>query len=135
MQRQLIRTVWQINLRARFLNSERGSVTAELAMALPAVGLVIAITLGGFALQIERIKLVEVAAVAARAIARGETEDATREIAAQLTNPQQAKLLNLSFEYRENVVCVTLARQFELPGLGAQLFDVAENQCARKMGL
>lgn len=117
------------------LQTERGSVTAELAMALPAVALVIAITLGGFALQIERIKLVEVAAVAARSVARGEIEEEARAMVAELTAPLPAQAINLNFEFRENVVCAILARQFELPGLGGKLFEISENQCARKMGL
>ena len=74
------------------LQTERGSVTAEFAMALPAVSLVITITLGGFALQIERIKLVEVAAVAARSVARGETEEEARSMVAELTAQVAARL-------------------------------------------
>jgi hypothetical protein len=72
---------------ARQINFERGSVTAELAMALPAVALVIGITLGAFALQIERMKLVEVSATAARAIARGESEENARALVTELLFP------------------------------------------------
>ena len=66
---------------------ERGSITAELAMALPAVALVIAITLGAFSLQIERMKLVEVSASAARAVARGESEENARALIYELLFP------------------------------------------------
>ncbi|MFM1992914.1 MAG: hypothetical protein RL600_742, partial [Actinomycetota bacterium] len=34
-----------------------------------------------------------------------------------------------------NLTCVILAQSFELPGLTGQLFELVENQCARKMGL
>ncbi len=97
-------------------------MTAELAMALPAVSLVIAITLSAFALQIERMKLVDVAATAARAVARGEPEESVRAVF-------------MTAEVRESVTCVILSRQFELPGLGGKFFDISEIQCARKMGL
>jgi hypothetical protein len=120
---------------ARHINSERGSVTAELAMALPAVALVIGITLGAFALQIERMKLVEVSATAARAIARGESEENARALVTELLFPLPPESLFLEYEHRENVVCAKLSRQFALPGLGASLFDISEVQCARKVGL
>lgn len=115
--------------------NDRGSVTAELAMALPAVSLVIAITLGAFALQIERMKLVDVAATAARAVARGEAEANVRALITEMTFPLPPQEIELQFEVRENMTCVILARSFELPGLGGNLFNLSELQCARKMGL
>ena len=131
--RQPIRTAWLINF--EHVANERGSVTAELAMSLPAVALVIGITLGGFALQIERMKLVEVSATAARAIARGESEDNARALITELLFPLPPDSLLIEYEHRENVVCAKLSRQFSLPGLDANLFDVSEVQCARKVGL
>ena len=104
-------------------------------MALPAVALVIGITLGAFALQIERMKLVEVSATAARAIARGESEDNARALVTELLFPLPPESLILEYEHRENVVCAKLSRQFALPALGANLFDISEVQCARKVGL
>ena len=100
---------------------------------MPAVSLVIAITLGAFALQIERMKLVDVAASAARAIARGESEDSVMLLVGELTQSAQGN--QLEFLTLENLVCVKLSKQIALPGLGAQMFDLAETQCARKMGL
>ena len=123
-----IRSIWQIE--SEPLSDETGSVTAELAMSLPAVALVIAITLGAFSLQIERMKLVEVSASAARAVARGESEDNARALIAELLFPLAANSLLVEYEHRENVVCAKLSRRFALPGLGANLFDVAEVQCA-----
>lgn len=131
--RQPIRTFWQI--KSEPVSDERGSVTAELAMSLPAVALVIGITLGAFALQIERMKLVEVSATAARAIARGESEENARTLITELLFPLPSDSLLIEYEHRENVVCAKLSRQFSLPGLGANLFDVSEVQCARKVGL
>ncbi len=114
---------------------EEGSVTAELAMALPAVSLVIAITLSAFALQIERMKLVDVAATAARAVARGEPEESVRASVAELIAPLEIESVSMTAEVRESVTCVILSRQFELLGLGGKFFDISEIQCARKMGL
>ena len=104
-------------------------------MALPAVSLIIAITLGAFALQIERMKLVDLSATAARASARGEPQESIRALIAEMVAPQDSQDLSVEFEVRENMTCVVLSRQFELPGLGGMLFDLAETQCARKMGL
>lgn len=129
----MVRQPQPINLSR--LDSQRGSVTAELAMALPAVSLIIAITLGAFALQIERMKLVDLSATAARASARGEPQESIRALIAEMVAPQDSQDLSVEFEVRENMTCVVLSRQFELPGLGGMLFDLAETQCARKMGL
>ena len=115
--------------------NEKGSVTAELALAMPAVSLVIAITLGAFALQIERMKLVGVAATAARAIARGETQENVRALVLEMSSPTDSQQINLEIETRENTVCVNLSRNFEIAGLPGKLFDFSELQCARKVGL
>lgn len=51
---------------------ERGSVTAEFAILLPAVMLLFGFLLGLLAMKFEQIRLVEVSAQAGRALARGE---------------------------------------------------------------
>lgn len=123
--------------------SERGSVTAELAIAMPAVSLVIAITLGAFSLQIERMKLVDVAATAARAIARGEGEEEVRKLAGELMAGEIVagelatvlEAVQIEFSMLEKLACVKISKDIELPGLAAKVFSLAESQCARKMGL
>jgi hypothetical protein len=115
--------------------NEKGSVTAELALAMPAVSLVIAITLGAFALQIERMKLVGVAAMAARAIARGETQENVRALVLEMSSTTDSQQINLEIETRENTVCINLSRNFEIAGLPGKFFDFSELQCARKVGL
>ncbi len=115
--------------------SDKGSVTAELALAMPAVSLVIAITLGAFALQIERMKLVGVAAMAARAVARGESEENIRALILEMSSTVESRQINLDIQTRENTVCVNLSRNFEIAGLPGKLFDFSELQCARKVGL
>lgn len=114
-------------------HSERGSVTAELAIAMPAVSLIIGITLGAFALQVDRMKLVDVAATAARALARGEPEESIRQLAAQMLAQQQG--VDLQFAIQETLACVTLSKEISIAGLGTNMFQLAETSCARKMGL
>lgn len=115
------------------LKDSRGSVTAELAIAMPAVSLVIAITLGAFALQIERMKLVDIAATAARAIARGEPEEQVRGLVNEMAPGGLGN--QVSFSMLEKFACVQISKDIKLPGLGANIFALAETQCARKMGL
>jgi hypothetical protein len=109
-------------------NSEKGSITAELAIALPAVTMVIAVTLGGFGLQVERMKFVSMASSSARAIGRG--EPATK---VEADFKVLASGAELSIEYLENHVCARIERTFRLAGI--ESFTVSERQCARKLGL
>jgi hypothetical protein len=102
---------------------------------MPAVSLVIAITLGAFALQIERMKLVGVSAMAARAIARGELEENVRALVLEMSSNSNSEKTVMEIETRENSVCVNLSRNFEIAGLPGKLFDFSELQCARKVGL
>jgi hypothetical protein len=113
--------------------NQRGSITAELAMALPAMVLIISITLGAFALQIERLKMVAVAATAARAIARGENPDTVAGLVAEMNGAAIGQELEIVF--REELACVVLSQGFRIPGLEAEVFELSETHCARKLGL
>ena len=108
--------------------SDSGTVTAELAVAMPAVSLVIAVTLSGFGLQIERMKYVSVAASAARALGRGEAQ-----VDVQAMIAEQAPEATLEIQFLENHICANVSKV--IPVLGLQNFVVSERQCARKMGL
>ena len=112
------------------VGAERGSVTAELALALPSVALVIAVTLGAFGLQVERMKLVDLSATAARALARGEEQSAIEAMLKTLRPDSQSVI-----EHEEDQVCITVSFMASVPGLGSELLEVAERQCARKNGL
>lgn len=107
---------------------DRGSVTAELAIAMPSVALVIAVTLGGFGLQIERLKLVAVAASSARALGRGDSELQVRQLAQESDSKS-----SLQFDYLDDYVCVTAFVDFVIAALPS--IKVSERQCARKGGL
>ena len=110
--------------------TERGSVTAELAIALPAVTMVLGITVAAFGLQIERLKLVSSAATIARAVARTEAAETINQLASQLDASA-----TLTLETRADLICARLQRSFNLPGLPGKAFDLSEVQCARKLGL
>ena len=53
------------------MRDERGSVTAEFAVALPSVVLVLACCLAGMAVAGQQLRLQDAAALAARTLARG----------------------------------------------------------------
>jgi hypothetical protein len=57
---------------------EAGSVTAEFAVGLPAVVVVLALCLGGIQTVGQQLRLMDAAADAARLVARGDGEDAAR---------------------------------------------------------
>lgn len=70
---------WRIGLRSRAADgAERGTVTAELAVALPAVLLVLVLCVGAIRLAAEQVRLVGLSADAARMIARGDDESTVR---------------------------------------------------------
>jgi hypothetical protein len=54
------------------VRSDEGTVTAELALSLPAVLVILTISLQALSLQVERITLVGQVAALARQAARGE---------------------------------------------------------------
>ena len=104
-----------------WLRPETGSVTAEFAVALPAVMLVLAITLGSFSLQIEQIRMVNLAASSARALAHADG------LGTAIGPPGS------SVSIAGELLCVTLVREFAIGGLG-KAFELKEKQCARRLG-
>ena len=88
------------------LLSERGTVTAELAISLPAVLLVLTLAIQGLNIPLQRMEIAARAGEQARAIARGETVGGNIE---------------------GKLVCVTLT--------GSGLIPLKEKACARRLGL
>ncbi|MGZ4662593.1 MAG: TadE family type IV pilus minor pilin [Arthrobacter sp.] len=68
----------------RAQGKNRGAVTAEFAVALPAVVLLLALLLAGSAAGITQLRLEEAARAGARALARGEDRTAVSGIVRQL---------------------------------------------------
>ncbi|MDN5791327.1 MAG: hypothetical protein L0H25_10725 [Micrococcales bacterium] len=56
-------------------------VTAELAVAIPAVVLVLVVSLGGLMAALDQIRCVDAARIASRAAARGDPPSAVRSLA------------------------------------------------------
>jgi len=110
--------------------SERGSVTAEFAIVLPTVFLLLGISLGAVAAQFERIKLVSVAAGLARAVARGESESQAREAFAS-----QLEGKSVVFSVDGLLLCAEVSRNVTLPGLPNLPMRLADRECSRRLGL
>jgi len=70
-------------MRCRFRVDDRGSVTAEFAVALPAVILVLAACLTGMQAVGQQLRLADATAHAARSLARGESADVAAARAAR----------------------------------------------------
>ena len=87
------------------MRDERGSVTAEFAVALPSVVLVLACCLAGIAVAGQQLRLQDAAALAARTLARGGDPDA---LAARLApGAQVARRID------GDLACVTLSAAAE----------------------
>lgn len=112
---------------------EEGSVTAEFAIVLPAVILVLGVALSVLSIQTSRIGLVGLAAESARALARGEPEALIQQL---LQGVGLEESVTSKTSYLDQSICVELAQINHIKGLG-ELFpiEVKEIQCARKGGL
>ena len=63
--------------------SDRGSVTAEVAVVLPALMIVVAVAVGAVTVVTAQLRCLDAAREAARAAVRSEPDAAVRELAAQ----------------------------------------------------
>lgn len=88
-------------------NSERGTVTAELAIALPAVLLMLTLAIQLLMTQVERVHLAAEVGALARAAARGEALAGSK--------------------IEGTLVCVTKAKE--------TMIRIEEKQCARRLGM
>ncbi|KDA06142.1 hypothetical protein DC31_13225 [Microbacterium sp. CH12i] len=87
----------------RNADAERGSVAAELALALPAVVLTLLLGAGALGAAAKQVSLQDAAADAARLLSRGEsTAAAYAVVAASVSNA------HASSESRGDLVCVTV---------------------------
>jgi hypothetical protein len=96
------------------VKADRGSVTAEFAVAIPAVVLVLACCLGALRLDGEQLQLQATAAAAARALSRGDAAPAT---AATLVRAD-----------RGDLVCVRASASASLGVIGG--LDLSATSCA-----
>ena len=109
---------------------DAGAVTAEFAVVLPAVFMILAVSVLSISAQVERLKMVSVAGMISRAAARGEPAETLNQVFAGLLEGRNWQISNQGL-----FVCVELTRQVGLSSLPDFGLRLAETQCARKMGL
>ena len=110
--------------------SDRGAITAEFAIVLPTVFLLLGFSMGSVAAQLEQIKLVSLAAGLARAVSRGEPEAQAREVFAS-----QLQGMAVVFSVDGLLLCAEVSRNVTLPGLPAMPLRLADRECSRRLGL
>ncbi len=76
---------------SRPLSAEQGTVVAETAVALPALAMIFVLLLWGMAVAAAQLRCIDAARIAARALARGEQDKASRD-AAVAAAPNGAKV-------------------------------------------
>jgi hypothetical protein len=101
---------------------ERGTVTAEFAVTLPALLLVLAACLGALRLGAEQVRIVDAAALAARSAARGDDP----AVSARLARNAGADGIATT-RTADGVVCVVARRVAPVLGLALPL---AARSCA-----
>lgn len=94
-------------------DSERGPVTAEFALAIPAVILVLLLVLSLGLQSATRVALEEGARAAARELARGETAATAEQIARNTAGDDVSVVISASGEY----TTVVLTQQVRVLGL------------------
>ncbi|RFA15458.1 hypothetical protein B7R21_03885 [Subtercola boreus] len=108
-----------------WLRDDRGTVTAEFAVALPAVILVLMLAvaaLQGAALQ---VRVVDAAAVAARTLARGE---AGGDVGGRLH--QLLGEYSLGTANEGDFLCATVSAPIRFGAFGSAGFDASARSCA-----
>lgn len=91
------------------MRDQRGSVAAELALALPAVLLVLLLGVGALGAAARQVALQDAAADAARLLGRGEGVDRARSVVAAGVPDA-----TVASSERGELVCVTAASQFRV---------------------
>ncbi len=89
--------------RRRRACADRGSVTAEIAVGLPAVVMVLAACLGALTLGTSQVRLTDAAADAARLLGRGESSAAAQRHVDLVTPGAQ-----LVVQHPDDLVCATV---------------------------
>jgi Flp pilus assembly protein TadG len=114
-------------MRSRWADGERGSVTAEFAVALPAIALVLALSLASVQVAAVQVRLADAAADAARSLGRGEAVEEAAAIAAR-----NAPGARLSTGSDDRFACATLTG-----GAGGLLeaLELRATSCALRGGL
>ena len=110
-------------------SNSRGSVTAELVLALPAVLLIMTIAVAAMSLQFTKFQLINAAASIASAVSRGESA----AVVDQLVGSAGDQVL-FELEELEDLICVQLSVDAPIAGIEIGFMQLVEKQCARATG-
>lgn len=108
---------------------DTGSVTAELVLTLPAVLMLVGLSLGAMNLQLQRMELVSSASTIARAIAREEPVEVVDALVMQL-----GEQVGFEIQESEGVVCVVLRSEVGILSIELTGLELIESQCAKASG-
>jgi hypothetical protein len=104
-------------------------VTAELVLTLPVVILIMTIAIGALSVQSAKLQLINVAAMIATAVARGEPAEVIDQLV-EVAGEQ----VSFELEELEDTVCVKLSTAVPIAGIEIGFLELAEKQCARASG-
>lgn len=105
------------------VRDDRGSVTAEFAIVLPVLVLLIAFGVGALGATSARVRLEDAAADAARLVARGDDRAAAADAVARAVDGAR-----LGIDDRDGLVCATASASARV--LGAVVLPVTATSCA-----
>jgi hypothetical protein len=104
-------------------------VTAELVLTLPVVILIMTIAIAAMSLQSAKLQLINVAAMVASAVARGEPAELIDQLVGNAGENVQFELEEL-----EDSICVQLSVAAPIAGIEIGFLELVEKQCARVSG-
>jgi hypothetical protein len=105
-----------------------GSVTAEFAIILPAVLMILLLALSVLSFSLARVKVVELAGAGARALARGESVQIVEQMLTEANLKAKPEVITENF-----LVCLKLTTKQEIFQLG--ILSFTEQACSRRAGL
>lgn len=110
------------------VTAERGSVTAEVAIALPALALVLALCLGGVHAVGQHVRLQDAASAAARALGRGEPDSVALDLVVA-----SVPGATVAVDRQDELVCATASVSLVVAGARTPLV-LGARSCAATAG-
>ena len=104
--------------------TDRGSVTAEFAIAVSAALVVCTLVLGAFQVVSLHVRATDAAGIAARLAARGDNDRAYSALAGLVPSG------SLSISSSAELVCATVTAPVSIASLGSLGFEVSAHSCA-----
>ena len=104
-------------------------MTAELVLTLPVVILIMSIAVAALSLQSAKLQLINAAAMAASAVARGEPAELVDQLVSAAGEQVQFEIEEL-----EDLICVKLSVVAPIAGIEIGFLELVEKQCARASG-